>query len=121
MNNFLINVPLLMGAPEGGSASSSGQLTTTFITFGLIIVVFYFFIIRPNSKKQKETKKMLSSMKKGDKVASIGGIRGTIVSLGENTVVIKVDSNTKIEFSKTAVATVLARADEKQETPKIEE
>jgi preprotein translocase subunit YajC len=94
-------------------------MSTTFITFGLIILIFYFLIIRPQKKREKETKNMLSAMKKGDKVVSIGGIRGTIVSVKESTVVVKVDDNTRIEFSKSAIAQIL---DKKVETaaPKSE-
>ena len=92
-----------------GSAGSAGSMTTTFITFGLIILIFYFLIIRPQKKRDKEAKTMLASMKKGDKVVSIGGIRGTIVTVKETTVVLKVDDNTRIEFSKNAIAQILDR------------
>ena len=97
------------GTAASGTASSTGSMTMTFITFGLIILIFYFLIIRPQKKREKETKSMLASMKKGDKVVSIGGIRGTIVSVKESTVVVKVDDNTRIEFSKSAIAQILDR------------
>jgi len=113
MNHLIMNLPLLMGAPAGGTAGGSGQVTTTFITFGLVIVIFYFLLIRPQNKKQKETKNMLAALKKGDKVATIGGIRGIVQSVKDDTVVIKVDDNTKMEFSKSAVATVLEVAEVK--------
>ena len=113
MNHFIMNFPLLMGAPAGGAAGGSGQVTTTFITFGLVIVIFYFLLIRPQNKKQKETKNMLAALKKGDKVATIGGIRGVVQSVKDDTVVIKVDDNTKMEFSKSAAATVLEVAEVK--------
>ncbi len=98
-----------MGTTGATSASSTGSMTTTFITFGLIILIFYFLIIRPQKKREKETKDMLSSMKKGDKVVSIGGIRGTITIVKDATVVVKVDDNTRIEFSKNAIAQILDR------------
>jgi preprotein translocase subunit YajC len=85
-----------------------GQMGSMFVTFGLVFVVMYFLIIRPQSKRQKKAKAMLAALKKGDKVATIGGIRGIIHSIRDDAVVIKVDDNTKIEFSKSAVATVLA-------------
>ncbi len=103
------------------SASSSGSMTTTFITFGLIILIFYFLIIRPQKKKEKETKNMLSSMKKGDKVVSIGGIRGTIALVKETTVVVKVDDNTRIEFSKSAIAQIIDRKAESAATSETKE
>jgi preprotein translocase subunit YajC len=59
---------------------------------------------------------MLSSMKKGDKVVSIGGIRGTIAIVKETTVVVKVDDNTRIEFSKNAIAQIIDRKAESSTT-----
>ncbi len=109
MMNLFSNLPVLLGAPEGGAAAGgSGQMVTTFITFGLVILIFYFLIIRPQNKKQKEAKKMLEALKKGDKVVSIGGIHGTVVSVKDQTVVVKVDDNTKLEFTKSAIASVTA-------------
>ncbi|MDD2297240.1 MAG: preprotein translocase subunit YajC [Sphaerochaetaceae bacterium] len=104
----------LMTTLMGGSGASgtSGSMTTTFITFGLIILIFYFLIIRPQKKRDKETKNMLAAMKKGDKIVSIGGIRGTIVIVKETTVVVKVDDNTRIEFSKSAIAQILDKKSE---------
>ena len=90
-------------------------MTSMFITFGLVFVVMYFLIIRPQSKRQKQAKAMLSALKKGDRVATIGGIRGVIHSMKDDVVVIKVDDNTKIEFSKGAVATILVVAASSEE------
>ena len=116
MNHIPFYVPLLQASPGG-----SGQLATTFITFGLVFLIFYFLIIRPQNKKQKEARQMLANLKKGDRVVTIGGIRGTIQAVKDDAVVLKVDDNTKIEFNKTAVAAVLNPAKaEKQEPEKLE-
>ena len=76
----------------------------------LIIAIMYFLMIRPQNKKQKELQKMLDALQKGDKVVTIGGIRGTIASVKKdsNTVVIKVDDNVKIEFNRSAVASLVS-------------
>ncbi len=119
------SLPLLMGAPEAGGsapAGGGGQLVTTFVTFGLVIVVFYFLIIRPQNRKQRETKNMLAQLKKGDKVATVGGIRGIVVSVKDQVVVVKVDENTKLEFSKSAISTVLEQKQEEvpKDAPKLQ-
>ena len=88
------------------SASSSSSLVGSLLPFLLIIVIFYLFLIRPQSKKQKETQKMLDALKKGDKVITIGGIHGTVSSVKENTVIVKVDDDCKLEFNRTAISTV---------------
>ncbi|MBP5520442.1 MAG: preprotein translocase subunit YajC [Treponema sp.] len=105
-------IPFLQ-AGAAGSASTSGSLIGTFAPFLLIIVIFYFFLIRPQNKKQKETQRMLDALKKGDKVITIGGIHGTVSSVKENTVIVKVDDNCKLEFNRTAISTVELTEEEK--------
>jgi len=106
MNNFVSF--LLMAAPQaGGEAPSGGSLLTNIIPFAAIILIFYFLLIRPQNKKRKETEKMLSAIKKGDKVVTIGGIHGTVQNVKESTVLLKVDDNVKIEFLRTAISSVI--------------
>lgn len=100
---------LTAGAAPAGAAGFAGTL----VPFLLIIVIFYFFLIRPQNKKQKETEKMLNALKKGDKVITIGGIHGTISSVKEKTVIVKVDDNTKIEFNRSAISSVELSDEEK--------
>jgi len=104
MLTFLLNA---MATSESTGQSTTGSMTMTFVTFGLIIVIFYFLMIRPQKKKDKEAQEMISRMKKGDKVVSIGGIHGTVVAVKESTVVVKVDDNTRIEFTKNAINAVV--------------
>lgn len=99
-------VPLFLDA-ENAAASAAGGGFGMLIPLVLIVIIMYFFMIRPQNKKQKETEKMLAALKKGDKVVTIGGIHGTITSTKENTVVLKVDDNTKIEFNRSAISTVI--------------
>ncbi len=106
------------------AGGSTGNMLTTFIPFGLVILIFYFLIIRPQNKKQKAMEKMLSALKKGDKVVTIGGIHGVIQSVKEGgSVVVKVDEGCKLEFSRSAIATVVSDAPkaEKKEEKKAEE
>lgn len=120
MDRVLSFFPVLMGVPQAGGAEAggSGQLVTTVITFGLVILIFYFLIIRPQNKRQKETKRMLAEVKKGDRVVTAGGIRGVIKTVREETVVLKVDDNTKIEFSKASLSSVLDAQETKGESKK---
>jgi len=110
MNQLFANLPTMMAAPGADPAAGSASIVPTLITFGLVFVIFYFLIIRPQNKKQKETKKMLESLKKGDKVVSIGGIRGTIQAIKDDTVVVKVDTNTKMTFSRSAISNVVEQS-----------
>lgn len=101
MNSLLA----LMAADPSGA----GSMVTTLVTFVLIILIFYFLIIRPQKKRDKESKAMIEAMKKGDKVVTIGGIHGTVVTVKDATVIIKVDDSARLEFSKSAISTVTSR------------
>jgi preprotein translocase subunit YajC len=99
---------------QGTAANQMGSSSGMVMQIGLIVlllVVFYFFLIRPQSKKQKETDKMLSSLKKGDRVVTIGGVYGVVTSVREKTIVLKVDENTKMEFLRSAISSIEARDD----------
>ncbi|MDR1286888.1 MAG: preprotein translocase subunit YajC [Treponema sp.] len=109
---------LLMAAPQTAEGGGPTQFITSLLPFAAIIAIFYFLIIRPQSRKQKETKRMLDALKKGDRIVTIGGIRGVIQSVREATVIVKVDDNVKIEFSRSAISTVESAA---KEPEKIEE
>jgi len=90
------------------------------VMFGAVFAIFYFMIIRPQNKKQKAMQQMISGVKKGDKVITIGGIHGTVASVKDKTVVVKVEDSVKIEFTKSAIATVEARGEE-SDTPAVED
>ena len=116
MNSLVFN--LLMGAPSG---AEGGNAFMSFLPLIAIIAIFYFLILRPQKKKQKDTQNMLSALKKGDRVVTIGGIHGVIQSLKENTIIVKVDENVKLEFNRGAISSVVGQARVEREEPKAEE
>ncbi|SFJ41064.1 preprotein translocase subunit YajC [Thermoflavimicrobium dichotomicum] len=83
------------------------QALQSFIFPVLLLVVFYFLLIRPQQKRQKERNMMLASLKKGDKVVTIGGLHGSIVDLTEDKVTLKVSDNTRLVFERSAINAVL--------------
>ena len=76
------------------------------VLFGGIFVVFYFFMIRPQQKKAKDAQKFISELKTGDKVVTIGGAHGSVVSIREKTIVVEVDSSkgVRMVFEKSAIS-----------------
>ena len=76
---------------------------TMWVMLLLIFVVMWFFMIRPQRKQQKELQNFRDSLKKGDKVVTIGGIYGTVCEIKEGSVLIEVDNNVKIRVSKQAL------------------
>jgi len=73
----------------------------------LLILLMYFVMIRPQQKRQKQWQQMLGSIKTGDKVTTAGGIRGIILSIKDDAIIIRVaPDNLKIEVAKSAIASV---------------
>jgi preprotein translocase subunit YajC len=95
--NFLFKMLASPAAPGGGAGMQS------LIFLLLIIVVFYFFMIRPQVKKQKEATNFRNSLKKGDKVATTGGIYGKITDVKDRTVTLEIADNVIVKVDKTAV------------------
>jgi preprotein translocase subunit YajC len=86
-----------------GSLGSSAQLLLPLVFFALL----YFLMIAPNQKKQKKWQLMLSQLKNGDRVTTNGGIRGTIISVKDDAVQLRIPpDNIKLEFVKSAIAAV---------------
>ena len=76
----------------------SGQGISSFIPLVLIFVIFYFFLIRPQQKKVKEHKKMVESLKRGDKVITTGGIVGSIERIiDDDKVEVSISDDVKVE------------------------
>ena len=90
-------------APAAAAAENSPLVA--FVPFIPVLVIMYFFLIRPQQKRQAEVKKMVEELKKGDRVVTAGGIMGTITSIQNDYVVLKVGESetTKIEVLKNAI------------------
>jgi preprotein translocase subunit YajC len=71
-----------------------------------MFAVFYFLLIRPQQKRQKTRNQMLSTLSKGDKIVTIGGLHGTIEAIDDTTVVLKVNDTTKLTFDRSAINAV---------------
>lgn len=73
----------------------------------LFIPLLYLLMIRPQQKKQKQWQQMLTSIKSGDRITTAGGIRGTILSIKDDSIVLRVPpDNLKLEVAKSAIASV---------------
>lgn len=102
--SFLAQASAPAGAPSGGGLMS-------FLPFVLLIAAMWFLMIAPQRKKQKEHQKMLAALKSGDEVLTSGGIYGTIVTVREDRLVIRIGGDTKIELAKGFVQAVEKKSD----------
>jgi len=78
-----------------------------FVPFIFLFIIMYFVMIRPQKKRQEQQRKLISSLKTGDRVVTNAGIHGLISNVKDTTVIVKVADNVKIEMDKSAVTNVL--------------
>ena len=87
------------------NATGTG-MGSTLLMMVLMIAIFYFMLIRPENKRKKEAEQMRSSVKKGDKIVTIGGIAGTVVDVKENRIVMETGADqVRLELEKWAIST----------------
>lgn len=99
----------------GGSAPQNPTIATLlmFLQFLPIFIIIYLLILRPQQQRQKQTQKMLSALKKGDRVLTTGGIYGTVLGVDDKKAVLKIAEGTKseeikVEFAKSAIVQVMS-------------
>jgi preprotein translocase subunit YajC len=90
--------------------SPMDQMLHMVLLLGVTVGIVYFMIIRPQQRKQKETEAMRSSIKKGDRVLTTGGLYGTVVGERDGVVVLKVADDVKVEFARDAIIQVKERS-----------
>lgn len=95
----------------GGTGGLMEMMPLMLVMFAIV----YFLMIRPEQKKQKQRKLMIEEMKKGDKVLTVGGIRGSISSIKNDIVLVKIAENTVVEMNKSAVSTVITNESAKKD------
>ena len=88
------------------TATAGTGMGSTLIMMVLMIAIFYFMLIRPENKRKKEAEQMRSSVKKGDKITTIGGITGTVVDVKETRIVLETGADqVRVELEKWAIST----------------
>lgn len=93
----------LMGQPAGTASGGQGNPLITFLPLILVFVVFYFFMIRPQMKKQKEMTNYRSSLKRGDKVITTGGIYGKVYEVKDNYIMMDAGGEVRLKVDKSAL------------------
>ncbi len=95
--------------PGGGTGKPASNVPNIFFGLMLAMVVFYIFLFRGQGRKKKELAKMIKGLKKNDRVVTIGGIVGTVVTAKEDEIVVRVDetNNTKMTFVRQSIQRVI--------------
>jgi len=91
-------------ATEGEDGATDGNSIWVMLAFFVVIIaLFYFVMIRPQQKRQKDHQTMMEDLQRGDKVMTAGGIYGTIDTISEDSVVIKVESGSTLRVARSSV------------------
>lgn len=90
------------------------------IWIAVMVAMMYFLILRPQKKQQKERSAMMDSLKKGDRVVTIGGIHGIVRGIREDRVTVEVASEVYVHFSKSAIGSILRSEAKASKVPEPE-
>jgi preprotein translocase subunit YajC len=108
LNSF---TPLFAMMPANTTGEGPSPFSMLLPILGML-VIFYFLMIRPQQKRQKEVQKMLSAVKKGDRVLTASGLYGVVSGVKDDVVVLQIADNVKVEMLKSAVTGVVAQGTE---------
>ena len=113
---WLAGTAATTGAAEGAEPTGFALFFAKYgslIMIVLMIAIMYFLMIRPQQKKQKEEAKMRNNLRVGDELTTIGGIRGRVVAIKDDTVTVETSNDrTKIVFVKDAIGSVHTKHDD---------
>ncbi len=107
---------------EGEAPGGAGSMMPFLIVMGACIV--FMLLFRPDDKRKKEREKMLSGLKRNDKILTSGGIYGTVLNVRERDVILRIDdsNNIRVRLAKTAILGVESPAkEEAKDAPGAEE
>jgi len=99
----VVNMAYAMGQGGAASPGSAGGLAS-FIPLVLMFVIFYFLLIRPQQKKTKEHRDMVSSIKKGDRIITSGGIHGHVTAVDDTTLTVELSDKVRVKLNRANIA-----------------
>jgi preprotein translocase subunit YajC len=103
--DFFIQNAWAQAAPS--QSADAGLINLVMLV--VLFLVFYFLLIRPQTKRVKEHKQMVEALAKGDEVVTNGGLLGKITNLGENFIMLEVDTNTEVKVQRQSIAAVMPK------------
>ena len=98
----MIDIAYAMGT--GGGASGEGGGFGALVPLILMFVIFYFLLIRPQQKKQKLHREMITSLKKGDRVMTTGGLYGRITGLTDTVVTLEIAEKVRVKVGRSNIS-----------------
>src|SRR5919204_6880625 len=95
------------GAMPPGNAGGPAALFNMALPFIAMAAIAYFMMLRPQQRQKADRERMLSALKRGDRVVTTSGLHGTVTGLGEHTIILRVADQVKLEFDRSAIARIV--------------
>ena len=106
-------VDVAYAAAQSPGGGGTGSIAMQLVFFGAIFAIFYFLLIRPQQRQKKDRESMLAAVKKGDRVVTTSGLHGTVMSLDEQNVTLKVTDQVRLQFDRSAIGRVVPAGGDK--------
>ena len=106
---------VILAEGESGGAASGGGLGSFILLLPLVILAYLLIVDRPRRRRQeKERQSLVTGLKKGEEVLTIGGIYGTVVTVSDtkDEIVVKVDDGTRLRMTKASILRNISREEE---------
>lgn len=100
---------MLISPAYAQAAGGGGFDIQALLPLVLIFAVFYFLLIRPQQKRAKQHKEMLGAIRRGDKVATGGGIIGTVSKVADDELTVEIAKDVRVQVMRGTVASVLSK------------
>jgi len=91
---------------QAAASSGGGGSFTPLLLIVLLFVVMYFLMIRPQQKRRREAQQMQNALGPGDRVVTIGGMHGTVISIVDDVVTLEISPGVQVQFARPAIARV---------------
>lgn len=101
---MFLNIAYAQESAAAGAPNQTAVMIANIIPLVFVFGVFYFLIILPQQKTKKTHETMLKTLDKNDEIVTSGGIHGTIAGVKDDTVLLRIAENVKIEIQKSAIA-----------------
>lgn len=96
----------------GKEALRVNSQTVSILYIVALFAILYFLMIRPQQQRQKRHQEMIKSLRPDDRVTTVGGIFGTIVKLKEDSIILRIADNVRIEVLKNSISQVISKEEE---------
>ena len=119
--NLIYSGPPQASAPTTTGTAAGGSWFSLIFMLLIFFLMFYFLVMLPQKRREREFKRMISAMKRGDIVVTVGGIVGKVIAIDKDTVKIKTANVTELEITKKSIATVIKPKEQKEDTEEKKE